>query len=112
MSGAVYGGGTHFSYQFIALCCRYSVFVDSNLKVFNLVDEVGALVFDIGHNSVRAGYGGEDSPKLDIPTTVGVWLDSQTDVMEPQCKYNIGLLAIHVRRPGKMHSILKLIVSV
>lgn len=62
---------------------------------------MGALVFDIGHNSVRAGYGGEDSPKLDIPSTVGVWLDSQSDVIEPQYKYNMGLLAIHVRRPGK-----------
>ncbi|KAG5899987.1 hypothetical protein JTB14_034556 [Gonioctena quinquepunctata] len=69
MSGAVYGG-----------------------------DEVGALVFDIGHNTVRAGYAGEDSPKVDIPSTVGVWLDSEDDVT--QTRYNIGLLAIHVWRPG------------
>ncbi|KAG5873433.1 hypothetical protein JTB14_031050 [Gonioctena quinquepunctata] len=68
MSGAVYGG-----------------------------DEVGALVFDIGHNTVRAGYAGEDSPKVDIPSTVGVWLDSEDDVT--QTRYNIGLLAIHVWRP-------------
>lgn len=65
-------------------------------------DEVGALVFDIGHNSVRVGYGGEDSPKLDIPSTIGVWLDTQIDVIEPQYKYNMGLLAIHVRRPGNI----------
>lgn len=69
--------------------------------MFWLLDEVGALVFDIGHNTVRGGYGGEDSPKLDIPSTIGVWLDAQTDVMEPQYKYNMGLLAIHVKRPGK-----------
>ncbi|KAJ8950291.1 hypothetical protein NQ318_021147 [Aromia moschata] len=68
MSGAVYGG-----------------------------DEVGALVFDIGHNTVRAGYAGEDSPKVDIPSTIGVWLDSEDDVS--QTRYNIGLLAIHVWRP-------------
>jgi actin-related protein len=36
------------------------------------VDEVGALVFDIGHYSFRGGYAGEDSPKTDIPTMVGV----------------------------------------
>ncbi|ENN76756.1 actin-like protein 6B isoform X2 [Dendroctonus ponderosae] len=70
MSGAVYGG-----------------------------DEVGALVFDIGHNSVRAGYAGEDSPKVDIPTTVGVWLDSEDEVSVPVTHYNIGLCAIHVWRP-------------
>ncbi|KAJ8981489.1 hypothetical protein NQ317_007015 [Molorchus minor] len=69
MSGAVYGG-----------------------------DEVGALVFDIGHNTVRAGYAGEDSPKVDIPSTVGVWLDSEDDLT--QTRYNIGLLAIHVWKPG------------
>ncbi|KAL7982941.1 hypothetical protein Chor_013547, partial [Crotalus horridus] len=37
-----------------------------------LADEVGALVFDIGSFSVRAGYAGEDCPKADFPTTVGL----------------------------------------
>lgn len=31
---------------------------------FLYVDEVGALVFDIGSYSVRAGYAGEDCPKV------------------------------------------------
>lgn len=35
-------------------------------------DEVGALVFDPGHFSLRVGYAGEDSPKSEIPSTVGV----------------------------------------
>jgi len=35
-------------------------------------DEVGALVFDIGSNSFRAGYAGEDCPKADFPTHLGV----------------------------------------
>lgn len=35
-------------------------------------DEVGALVFDIGSYSFRAGYAGEDTPKAEIPTHVGV----------------------------------------
>lgn len=29
-----------------------------------LVDEVGALVFDVGTHSSRAGYAGEDTPKV------------------------------------------------
>eukprot|EP00094_Tigriopus_californicus_P004305 TCALIF_04150-PA protein Name:"Similar to ACTL6B Actin-like protein 6B (Homo sapiens)" AED:0.05 eAED:0.05 QI:191/0.5/0.66/1/1/1/3/0/457 len=35
-------------------------------------DEVGALVFDPGQFSLRVGYAGEDSPKSEIPSTVGV----------------------------------------
>ncbi|CAM9752092.1 actin-like protein 6B [Lethenteron reissneri] len=37
-------------------------------------DEVGALVFDIGSYTVRAGYAGEDCPKADFPTALGVAL--------------------------------------
>lgn len=32
-------------------------------------DEVGALVFDIGSFSVRAGYAGEDCPKVSLPAS-------------------------------------------
>ena len=35
-------------------------------------DEVGALVFDPGHFSLRVGYAGEDCPKAEIPSTVSV----------------------------------------
>ncbi|MBZ3889063.1 Actin-like protein 6A, partial [Sciurus carolinensis] len=34
--------------------------------------EVGALVFDIGSYTVRAGYAGEDCPKVDFPTAIGM----------------------------------------
>jgi len=35
--------------------------------IINIVsDEVGALVFDIGSFSIRAGYAGEDMPKVRI----------------------------------------------
>uniref|UniRef100_A0A0B6YSV1 Actin, cytoplasmic n=1 Tax=Arion vulgaris TaxID=1028688 RepID=A0A0B6YSV1_9EUPU len=34
-------------------------------------DEVGAVVFDIGSYSFRAGFAGEDTPKSEIPTHVG-----------------------------------------
>lgn len=35
------------------------------------VDEVSALVLDIGTSSVRAGYAGDDAPKAIIPSTYG-----------------------------------------
>ena len=38
-------------------------------------DEVGALVFDPGHFSLRVGYAGEDCPKSEIPSHVGTSID-------------------------------------
>ena len=35
-------------------------------------DEVGALVFDIGSYTVKAGYAGDNPPKVDFPTAIGV----------------------------------------
>ncbi|ELV13462.1 Actin-like protein 6A, partial [Tupaia chinensis] len=40
-------------------------------------DEVGALVFDIGSYTVRAGYAGEDCPKVDFPTAIGMVVDRE-----------------------------------
>ncbi|XP_022790120.1 actin-like protein 6B isoform X2 [Stylophora pistillata] len=48
-------------------------------------DEVGAIVFDIGAHSVRAGYAGEDCPKYDIPTHVGTLEEEVRDeIMETE----------------------------
>ncbi|MGH0165474.1 UNVERIFIED_CONTAM: hypothetical protein FKN15_063767 [Acipenser sinensis] len=44
-------------------------------------DEVGALVFDIGSYTVRAGYAGEDCPKADFPTHIGMVLDREDGSM-------------------------------
>ena len=33
-------------------------------NALSFTDEVGAIVFDIGAHSVRAGYAGEDCPKV------------------------------------------------
>lgn len=74
-------------------------------------DEVGALVFDIGNYSIRAGYAGEDSPKAEIPSMIGV---SEEMIMEPmeidgnntqkemisKKKYFIDTTSIHVARKG------------
>lgn len=50
-------------------------------------DEIGAIVFDVGHHSLRVGYAQEDSPKAEIPAVVGVCEDanltpSLTDSMD------------------------------
>lgn len=45
-------------------------------RVATCADEVGALVFDLGHYSLRAGYAGEETPKSEIPATVGVLEES------------------------------------
>lgn len=43
-------------------------YVDDDLTTFFVTDEVGALVFDIGSYSFRAGYAGEDTPKVRVLT--------------------------------------------
>ncbi|XP_077978025.1 actin-like protein 6B [Glandiceps talaboti] len=45
-------------------------------------DEVGALVFDIGSTSLRAGYAGEDCPKAEIPVHMVVADETKDDAME------------------------------
>lgn len=62
------------------------------------LDEIGALVFDVGSNTVRVGYSGEEAPRFDIPTAVGIWKDS-SDGMRYKC--NIGVVALHVKKPSK-----------
>ena len=67
MSGGVYGGGNLdviLSFLFIAKALGLSCRV-------HFLDEVGAIVFDVGAHTVRAGYAGEDCPKvLHLPLTV------------------------------------------
>eukprot|EP00118_Oscarella_pearsei_P003153 m.13202 g.13202 ORF g.13202 m.13202 type:complete len:158 (+) comp24530_c0_seq4:83-556(+) len=46
-------------------------------------DEVGALVFDFGSYSVRAGYAGEDTPKVDFPSFIGT-LQNSSQPMETE----------------------------
>ena len=66
-------------------------------------DEVGAIIFDVGHQSLRVGYGGEDTPKAEIPTTLGVWEDTVEALDNGQNvkkHYNIDVTAIQVRKKG------------
>lgn len=48
-------------------------------------DEIGALVFDPGHHSLRVGYAQEDTPKAEIPAVVGAAPDD-TPKIEPEIK--------------------------
>lgn len=45
-------------------------------------DEVGALVFDFGAHTCRAGFAGEDTPKADVLTVMGV--SSSNNAMETE----------------------------
>ena len=60
MSGGVYGGGKP------VYCTRPHLFAISKIPCHfsSTSDEVGALVLDIGSYTSRAGYAGEDTPKV------------------------------------------------
>ncbi|XP_033250547.1 actin-like protein 6B isoform X2 [Drosophila miranda] len=50
-------------------------------------DEIGALVFDPGHHSLRVGYAQEDSPKAEIPSVVGIGASQTPDTnLDPDTK--------------------------
>ncbi|KAK6184521.1 hypothetical protein SNE40_001833 [Patella caerulea] len=70
-------------------------------------DEVGAIVFDIGSYSFRAGFAGEDTPKTEMPTHVGIVDDletaMETDTLDvpkqPDRKYFMD--TVHIKVPRK-----------
>lgn len=49
-------------------------------------DEIGALVFDPGHHTLRVGYAQEDTPKAEIPAVVGVGPECTPVVPDPEQK--------------------------
>lgn len=70
-----------------------------------LADEVGAIIFDVGHQSLRVGYGGEDTPKAEIPTTLGIWedtIETPDGTQTVRKQYNIDVTAIQVRKKGTL----------
>lgn len=85
-------------------------------------DEVGAIVIDIGSHSTRAGYAGEDTPKADFPSYVGI-IEEYVDKSEPmetngepskpivrqtQKKYLIDTMSVKSPRPNmQIQSFLK-----
>ena len=76
MSGGVYGGDEvcvlsnilHPLAVIFTLWLTLSQGMTFFFKLYHL--QVGALVFDPGHFSLRVGYAGEDCPKAEIPSTV------------------------------------------
>ncbi|KAK5644564.1 hypothetical protein RI129_005864 [Pyrocoelia pectoralis] len=81
-------------------------------------DEIGALVFDPGHHSLRVGYAQEDTPKAEIPAIVGI-APNDTPKIEPETKegntitqspwkYYIDTTYLHTPRPNmELHSYMK-----
>ncbi|MFH4978516.1 hypothetical protein AB6A40_005225 [Gnathostoma spinigerum] len=70
-------------------------------------DEVGALVFDAGSHTFRVGFAGEEFPKGDIPSHVGVKevLDQNDQTVDQEAKvkkksYYIGTTQVNVPREG------------
>lgn len=69
-------------------------------------DEVGALVFDVGSYSFRAGYAGEDSPKAELPTHIGVVEEGDTAMetddktAQPERSFFLDTNSIKVPRKG------------
>ena len=73
-------------------------------------DEVGALVFDPGHYSLRVGYAGEDCPKGEIPAVVGVSAEDAPEAAKmevdgapaPQAKkkYHVDTTALAYAKKG------------
>lgn len=65
-------------------------------------DEIGALVLDPGHHSLRLGYAQEDSPKAEIPAVVGVAppeLKTDNNVTpSPDCRYYVDTTFLNVPR--------------
>lgn len=55
------------------------------------------------------GYGGEDTPKAEIPTTLGVWEDPAEPGVDcnniTRKNYNIDVTSIQVRKKGKIYMI-------
>ncbi|XP_003747100.1 actin-like protein 6B [Galendromus occidentalis] len=71
-------------------------------------DEVGAVVFDYGHYSFRAGYAGEDAPKADIPSAIGLVDQLIEGKDELEKKYLIDVGALNYPRKGvELQSFLK-----
>jgi actin-like protein 6B len=84
-------------------------------------DEIGALVFDPGHHSLRVGYAQEDTPKAEIPAVVGVAPDdtlkiepeskpdeSNVSSTAPAWKYYIDTTFLHTPRANmELHSYMK-----
>lgn len=99
MSGGVYGGGKSRLLGGEKIILRVTI-VFSLISLPLLPDEVGAIIFDCGHQSLRVGYGGEDTPKAEIPTTLGVWED-ENSLENSRKRYNIDVTAVQVRKKGE-----------
>lgn len=74
-------------------------------------DEVGGIVIDVGSSSVRIGYAGEDAPKGDVCSYMGVYEEAVVEKMEEtgqgegaapatKKKYLLDTPALHAPKEG------------
>ena len=56
-------------------------------------DEVSAIVIDVGADSTKAGYAGEDTPKTVFSSAVGIALGDD-------CSKTYSVDELHVPKPG------------
>ena len=68
-----------------------------------MIDEVQALVVDIGTSSLRAGYAGDDTPKAIIPTSYG-YIPSAPDTDVPMEEGAEGGASTNGNTVGKKYS--------
>jgi len=84
-------------------------------------DEIGAIVFDLGSQSIRIGAAQDDCPKAEIPSIVGILNDGtpDTSALEPgakagnringNTKYFTDVTSLRVPRKSKYRSTLNLL---
>ncbi|ESO10088.1 hypothetical protein HELRODRAFT_156388 [Helobdella robusta] len=61
-------------------------------------DEVGAVVLDIGSHTTRGGFAGEDMPKADFKTTVGVLADAE-DITDGSTRKKYCIDTVNIKVP-------------
>jgi len=61
-------------------------------------DEIGALVFDPGHHSLRVGYAQEDTPKTEIPSVVGAGPEVSATNQDGETKHDNNITQNNIGR--------------
>jgi len=86
-----------------------------NINMLYGGDEIGAIVFDLGSQSIRIGAAQDDAPKSEIPSVVGILNDGtpDTSALEPgansgnringNTKYYTDITSLRFPRKGRYY---------
>lgn len=69
-------------------------------------DEIGALVIDPGHHSLRVGYAAHDAPTAELPSVVGVAPGDSAGTAASNAGLDVDLKARNNNITSKSHQIL------